>query len=270
MSFKFFSTKLFKFIIVIAISGSLIFLNPYRIFNPVRSALFFIFSPLQKMAYGLASEMSEIKNSLSSIGQLKKENEKLLQENRDFLAEQSKFEEIGKENETLREQLKLLPREKFDLEGASIISQNSYEQNDWIEIDKGGKDGIVNDMPVIVNSGILVGKVSEVYYNTSKVLLIDNPDNAVNAVDSETNSKGVVKGEYGLGITMSMVLQNDALNKGDKVVTSGIGGSFPQGLLIGNIGEITSSADKLFQQAAISSPINFSQLRFVFVIKKNN
>jgi rod shape-determining protein MreC len=267
MSFNFFSGKFFKLIAVLVISGFLVFLNPYDVFNPIRSVFFVIFSPFQKVAYGLTFEISEIKNFLSSIGQLKKENENLIKENREFLAEKSRLEEMGRENEMLRQDLKLLPRDKFNLEGGSVISQDFYGQGDWIEIDKGSSNGIEKEMPVIVDSGILIGKIGEVYPTTSKVILLSNPDSAVNAVDSKTDSKGVVRGEYGLGIIMDMVLQSESLNQGDDIITSGIGKGFPRGLLIGKVQEIGSSGDRLFKRAIISSPVDFSRLRFVFVIK---
>ncbi len=267
MSFNFFQTKLFKVLIAVSLSVFLIILNPNGFFSPIKTAFFVVFSPFQKVAYGLTFEASEIKNFLFSIGQLKKENEKLIEENRFFLAEISKLKEEKKENEKLREELRLLPREKFNLEGCSVISRDPNEQGGWIEIDKGKKDGIAKDMPVVVNSGILIGKITEVYPTTSKVLLLSDTESSVNAVDSETESKGIVKGEFGLGIIMDMVLQSEALNKGDEVITSGVGKGFPSGLLIGKIEEVSPSGSGLFQKAIISSSVDFSRLQFVFVIK---
>ena len=264
---NFFHTKLFKVLVVLAISGFLIFLNPYNIFNPVRAAFFVVFSPVQKIAFSLSFEFSEIKSFLGSIGQLKRENETLLRENRELTAKNTSLEDVKRENETLRQELSLLPRDKFDMEGAAVISQDFYGKNDWIEINKGSSDGVDKDMPVIVDSGILIGKISEVYPTTSKIILVSNTGSTINAIDSKTESKGVVRGEYGLGIIMDMVLQNDSLNQGDDIITSGVGKGFPRGLLIGKIQEIGLSGDKLFKRAIISSPVDFSHLQFVFVIK---
>jgi len=253
--------------VVVFISVFLVILNPCGFFSPIKTAFFVVFSPFQKVAYGLTFEVSEIKKFIFSIGQLKEENEKLIEENRSLLAEISNLREERKENEKLREELRLLPRDKFNLEGSTVISRDSNEQGSWIGINKGKKDEIKKDMPVVVNSGILIGRIEEVYPTTSKVLLLSDMGSSINAVDSKTGSKGIVKGEFGSGIIMDMVLQSEALNQGDEVVTSGIGKGFPAGLLIGKIGEVSPSGSELFQRAIISSPVDFSRLQFVFVIK---
>lgn len=269
MPFNFFQTKFFKVVIVVALCVAVIVLSPVKFFAPFRSALFFIFSPIQKVAFTTAHEFVSIKDFLSSIGKLKKENEQLLKENNELLAKKSEMEEIGRQNEMLRQELNLLPREKFNLIGARVISQDFYGQGDWIEIDRGTKDGVEKEMPIIIDSGALVGIVGEAYPTASKVLLVNNTESSINVVDSETDSKGIVKGEYGLGIILDMVLQSEGLNKGDKVITSGIGKGLPRGLLVGTVSDIGASADKLFKRAIISSPVDFSKLQFVFIIKGN-
>jgi cell shape-determining protein MreC len=79
----------------------------------------------------------------------------------------------------------------------------------------------------------------------------------------------VIKGEYGLGIMLDMVLQTDSINVGDSVVTSGISGEVPRGLYVGTIQEIHQSDDHLFQQAIIASPLQVAKTQIVFVIKNS-
>jgi rod shape-determining protein MreC len=261
------SGKIFKVVIVVAILGLLIFLNPKNIFSPLRSLLLGALSPVQKISYSFSSRLANMTGVFSNIGNLKKENEELLRQNQQLLAENASLKDLENENNLLREQLKLLPRNQFNLEASTVIGQDLRGLGNWIEIDKGERNGIKKGMPVIVSNGILVGKVDEVFSNISKIILISNPQSNINAVDENTGAKGIIKGEFGLGTVLDMVLETDSLNKGDQIITSGIGENMPRGLLIGKANEISQSQDRLFQKAIVTSATKFSSLQFVFVIK---
>ena len=215
----------------------------------------------------VSRNISESSFFLSSIGTMREENEKLLRENNALLAEVAGLQEAKKENDILREQLDLLPRDKFELEPSFVIGQDPQGLGSWLIIGKGSSDGISSGMPVIVSEGILVGKIDEVGPDSSRVNLLTNATSAVNASDLETGAKGLLKGTYGLGIVMDMVSQSDILNEGDTVITSGLGGELPRGLLIGKIQEVKVSPDKLFQQAIIMPRIRYQKLDIVFVVK---
>lgn len=241
--------------------------NPKNLFNPFQE----IFS---KASYGFQKFFSSTGNSveglfgfLGSISNLKEENENLIKENNYLSSELAKLQEEKKENEVLREQLKLSPRDNFELENAFIIGQDPQRLESWIMIDKGSLSGIAIGMPVIVSNGILVGKIEEVSRDVSKVALLTNSSSVINAIDLNTDAKGVVVGKYGLGLLLDLVAQTDVLDRGDDIITSGLGGDMPRGLLIGKIQEATFSSDKLFQQAIITPKIKYSNLRIVSVIK---
>ncbi|MCX6765972.1 MAG: rod shape-determining protein MreC [Candidatus Moranbacteria bacterium] len=264
---KFLATKLFKVILIAAACGLLIFLNPANVFHPLQLAVKEIFSPFQKISYLASLKLLGAKEFLSSIGQLKRENERLTEENQKLLARNAMFRDVERENKLLKEQMNLAPGDKFKLETAYVISRDPRGLGNWIEISKGRSDGIREGMPVIVSQGILIGVADEVRAGSSRVTLITNPQSVVNAMIAETGTKGVVRGEYGLGIIFDMVLQTDPIKAGDEIVTSGIGKNIPRGLLIGKVQDVRLSGDRLFQQAAISSPVQFSRTEIVFVIK---
>ena len=96
---------------------------------------------------------------MGSIGQLKGENEKLIEENRDLKVTLANLEEAKRENEYLREELKILPRNKFKLEGAVIIGSDPSGEGTWVAINKGKNNGIEKGMAVIVGKGVLLGKI---------------------------------------------------------------------------------------------------------------
>jgi rod shape-determining protein MreC len=169
----------------------------------------------------------------------------------------------------LREQLELLPRDKYDLVAATIVSQDSQGMGNWMEIDRGSNDGITSGMPVIVSKSVLIGKIQEVGANSSRIMLLTNSKSTVSIMTSQNSTKGIAKGEYGLGIIFDMILQTDTVQIGDDVVTSGIGGETPRGLYVGSVQEVHASSDHLFQQAVIAAPLSVSKLQTVFVIKGN-
>jgi rod shape-determining protein MreC len=109
--------------------------------------------------------------------------------------------------------------------------------------------------------------VEETYANMAKVVLLTDSESVINVRDSETEAKGVVRGKFGLGLVLEMVSQDDTLNAGDSVITSGLGGDLPKGLLVGKIQESKASLDRIFQEAIVITPIKYSNLDVVFVIK---
>lgn len=265
---QYLSVKSIKFIAVAIICFLLIFFNPKGFFNPVRMVFFEIAYPFQKTFYVLGQNIEETFSFFSSIGSMRTENERLIRENNSLISEVASLQEMRKENEILREQLKLIPRDKFELVSSSVIAQNPQNTGSWLVIDKGSSDGIDVGMPVIVSEGILVGTVGDVSLNSSRVILLTDSSSLVNANDLETGARGIITGVYGLGLVMDMVAQIDALNEGDTIITSGLGGDIPKGLLIGKIQDINMSSDKLFQQAVVIPRVRYQKLDLVFVIKK--
>lgn len=264
---KFTSTKLFKIIIIATLFVLLVFINPQAIFSPVRSGFTLMLAPFQKVLYSVSLGFKNTKEFMGSIGQLKHENERLIKENQNLLAENSMLKDMRNENTALREQLDLLPRDHYDLVTSFVISQDPNGTGNWIEIDKGRYDGIEEGMSVIVSKGILIGRVQEVGVKNSRVVLLTSPKSTVNVMTLENSTKGVIKGEYGLGIIFDMILQTDSIQAGDNVVTSGVGGDIPRGLFVGVVQEVHPSDDHLFQQAAVTAPLQISKLQMVFVIK---
>lgn len=268
MGRKFFSKRLYKFLVVVIISLGIIFLNPKGFFSPLRSLILKITYPFQKTFYMTSDSVADYWNFITSISDVKKENEKLLKENFFLISEVTSLKDQKKENEILRSQLDLIPREKFELEASFVIGQDPQGLGSWIIIDKGSNKGIQFGMPVIFSQGLLVGRVEEVYADSAKVSLLSDAQSAVNATDLETGAKGILKGEYGLGIILDLVSQKEALNVGDVVITSGLGSNMPKGLLLGRIQEVRLSSDKLFQQAIINPGVKLKDLEIVFVVKR--
>ena len=256
-------------IVVGSILVGLLLWNPQKILYPVRLAVSVIAMPFERIFSGVGFYIASSLEFLSSVGALKQENEALVGDNIRLMAENAKLVDMQKENEILRKQFELLPRDTFQLKAAEVIGFDEQNSGNWLMINRGSSDGIESGMVVIVDKGAVVGRVTDVLPGNAKVLLLTSPESVVNGIDAQTEAKGIVRGQYGLGMVMDTVLQSDTLTRGDSVVTSGLGGEFPRGLFLGNVDAAHPSPDRLFQQVTLIPMVNFLKLRTVFVITGN-
>jgi len=264
---NYFARKILKMFLISVFCLALIFLGARNFFNPVRKIFSSLAYPFQKTFYLAGRKISDGFSFFSSISGLHAENNRLVRENYGLKGQVALLENEKKENEKLRSELGLIPRAEFNLEASFVIGQDPQKQGDWLLIDKGSAGGIRENMPVIVSNGIIVGRISEVSLNSARVELLSYAKSSLNANDLETGAKGIIRGEFGLGIIMDMISQKDTINTGDTVVTSGLGSNMPKGLLVGRVQDVQPTADKLFQQAVIAPEVQYSKLDVIFIIK---
>ena len=137
---------------------------------------------------------------------------------------------------------------------------------DFILIDKGSKDGIKVGFPVITSKKILCGRISEVYDNFSRIMLISSPASSFDAKVSDQDIFGVVKGKGGLNLEITLVPKDKEIKTGDQIVTSPLEGIFPKGLLIGEIKDVSKKDIEPFQSSTITPFFGTEDLNMVFVI----
>ncbi len=239
---------------------------PRRYFwNPIKGTAAMIIAPAQKVLNTSASSVFGFFSTISRISQLAKENESLREERDKLLSEKVKLLEDEKENEILRQQLNFQKKNPFKLVPGQVIAKDPTNIQETFSIDVGANDGVKESMPVI-SSGMMVGKVSEVGPTSSKVLLITNPNSIVNGMLQESRAYGLVRGELGYGLIMDSIPQDTKINVSDLVVTSGLGGNYPKGLILGEVTEIISKQGEIFQSATLRPILDFNKLELVFVI----
>lgn len=202
-----------------------------------------------------------------SIGDLKNENEKLYEENLRLKSQLAQLKDVKSENEQLRKQIDLGPVQKYNLAAAVIVGRELSGQNDIYYIDKGRKDGIEEGMAVIIEDGIYIGKIIKTMQDQSQVELLLGKDSRTNVEVVESSEKGIIKGEFGTSVVLDMIPQTTQLQSGDTIVTSGLSGKIPRGLLVGYVKDVMPSSDQLFQKASVILPANINKIRIVSVIK---
>lgn len=205
----------------------------------------------------------QVWDNWNELDELKKENEGLK-------AEQAHYSEILAENIRLKNLLSFKQGyTQYRLTGASVISRDYGGWTHTMVIDRGEDSGLQKYMPVIVPSG-LVGFVSEVYQNSARVQLLLDPRTSVGGIVQRPTSRVVsmVSGNSGnpgqLAFT-NLPKEADVI-KGDTIVTSGYGGVYPKGLVIGTVDKVDVDAIGGTQIANITPAADFSHMEEVFVI----
>ena len=226
-------------------------------------SLFYSFSaPIQRVLWRAGESTSDFFQGIVRVKTLKQELDELKLENQELLGQIVDLKDLKEENKTLRQALDLELQKDFKLALGQIISKDISQ--DFILIDKGAKDGIAKGMSVITEQRVLMGRISEVYEDFSKVMLIFHKKNSFDV--KVNNISGIVKGQGSSNVLLDFVPREENLSQGDVVVTSALGGIFPKGLLVGRIKEIKKNDVDPFQQAEIEAFFDISQIGTVFII----
>lgn len=254
-------------------------LNLTAITKEVKNFFYLISSPIQKTLWGAGDRVSDFFEIISEIKNLKKEvdehsfidalrcawaNEELRLKIEALISENAKLRELKKENEALRMALGMGLEKEFKLLLTEVIGKDISQ--DTLLISRGLKDGISKSLPVINQQKVLVGKIGEVYENFSKVILISNKESSFDAKIPESDIQGVVRGKESGKLFFDLVSKEKEIKEGDLVVTTALGGVFPSGLLVGEIGKVFRSDVEAFQQAEILPTFDIGELEILFVI----
>ncbi|HLC39032.1 MAG TPA: rod shape-determining protein MreC [Patescibacteria group bacterium] len=256
--------KILISILALVIIASLIIPKKYFL-TPVKGAAMTVLAPIQKIVSGSGKSIYDFFSTISKISRLAKENDQLRLEKDRLVEKNTALVEAQKENEILRSELNFRNSNPYKLLPVNVIGKDPTNVQESLTIDAGTKDGLKEGMPV-VSAGILVGKISEVHYTSSNVLLVTNPNSVVNAMLQESRAYGLVRGELGFGLVMESIPQETKINVGDRVITSGLGGIFPKGLIIGQVLEIISKQGDIFKSASLKPDLDLSKLEIAFVI----
>ena len=240
-----------------------------RVKNLVRETI----APLQESATRLLRSVREGVASVRGLGGLVQENERLSREVVRLQARQREGKVLLLENEDLRRQLGFARRSASALVAGEVIARSRDGWWTTLRINRGAADGLQPEQAVVSMEG-LVGKTVSVSERTADVLLLSDPTCSVSAQILRTGSFGLVSGrgpswEGQVVCRMEFINKNVQILPGDEVVTSGLGGIFPKGLLIGYVDRVTTDRSGLYQYADIISQADLGTLQYVFAVKQS-
>ncbi len=267
MKFNLFKRRSALFIII---GISIIALHFLKILIPVENLIIKISSPLQSPLYSAGTFMYRLNPFVKNNENLEQKNKGLKEENQKLLIENLALKTRIDQMKILEEQTKYLESRNLNFLTARVISKDIFHQYDFLTVNKGKKDGIVINLPVVVNQGIMIGKVIEVDEQSAKIILLTNPHNQTAATFEDKNKTiGVVSGDYGLSMKMDLIPQEEIIEINEKIITSGLEEFIPKGLIIGEVTRIEKEEHGFFQIAYLRSLISYNNIYFVSILKTN-
>lgn len=229
-------------------------------------------APMQKVLSSAVNWFNTIYGYLYDYDSLLAENESL----RSQLAEAQQSArdgiEASEENKRLRELLYLRAKHTdYIMESAKVVLWSSSNWSSAFTISKGLTSGIELNDPVVTEEGILVGQITEIGTNWATVSTLIDVDMSVGAFVGATGSSGMVVGEYALmkdkTAKLTFLADGAQIFVGDEVLTSGSGGAFPAGLVIGTITHVQNEAGGQIEYGIVEPRCNLDALVQVFIIK---
>jgi rod shape-determining protein MreC len=250
--------------------------------QPLEDIALGVLQPLFRGALGVSQGAQDLTGGFGDVTALREQIHQLQSQVNELAINSVRVRELENENALLRQQLSYKQSNPdFDLVGAAVLERNPdvarvvgedpTNLTRYIIVDQGSAEGIKVGMPVATPQG-LVGRVTAVGTHWAKALLITDPSSSVNAVVQSTRATGVVQGETGNLVTNELIIkyvpQGEAIQVGDLILTSGLGGSFPKRIVIGQVTEVRKHDIDLFQEATIRPTVDFTRLEFVLILKK--
>ncbi len=150
---------------------------------------------------------------------------------------------------------------------AQVYARGPSSWFNTVLINKGEKDGVTKDMAVATSEGV-VGRVIEVSSGMAKVLLITDSNSAVDVIVQPSRAQGILEGKIDEICILKYVQKSDEVQSGDKVITSGLGGIFPKGLVVGTVTKVDRKRPGIFQYVEVTPTVDLSKLEEVLVLRE--
>lgn len=228
-------------------------------------------TPFQKVASAVVDRMEELYGYIYEYDNLVQENERLRAQLAQLEQESRDNDQASEENIRLRELLNLQAKHTdFTFESAKVVSWNASNWDSSFTISKGSESGLEVGDSVVTEYGVLVGTIIETGSNWATVETVVDLDTSVGVLVGSEEVSGILEGDYTLMrsqyMKLSFVAETGRVITGDIVVTSGAGGAYPQGLIVGNVTSVHSEAAGQIEYAVVEPFTDLNGLTQIFVV----
>ncbi len=237
--------------------------------NAAESAARFVFSPLQKGTTYVFNGLGQVWRRYVALTDAAERALEAEGEKRRLELELQRLRASEKENVRLKRLLRFKKEHKLDAIGANVIAVDLFGDYRSITIDRGRRDGI-SSKAVVVNDKGVVGRIWKLYGSTAQVLLMTDPNSAIDSLIERTRAQGMVQGLPGkdkLECQIVYSLRTTGVQEGDLVVTSGMDSRFPAGLPMGRVSRLSQQREGIFIEAVLDPVVDFTRLEEVLVLE---
>jgi len=243
---------------------------PERLTLGIKSTVREAMAPLQTVMTDFWKGVRESASSVRGYRRLLKENQQMSAEMARLLGEVRDLKLREQENEQLRTQLAFSQRARRSLIPCEVIARDREGWWQTVRLSKGALDGVAPGMAVVSVDG-LIGRTVEVSPHTCDVLLVSDPGCKVSARILRNGTFGIVSGrgpswKGQVVCRMEFINKNEPIMPGDEVMTSGLGGVFPKGLLLGYVDQVFTDMSGLYQYADVIVKAELGTLQYAFVV----
>ena len=255
----------------VILSGTIIVIGILLLSSSYRESLDQFKSIISSMVTPLQININYIVDTLftdeqNNPGELVNLNATLTAENAILRSENIRLNETKYERDMLAELLNFTQLDNVHTYlTANVIGQDTSSFLQYIIINIGTTGGVQRDMPVVTNAG-LVGIINEATPRASKVLLLNSGQMAVNVKVQNSGADGVLFGQASKDMRLKYIALDATIQSGDLIFTSGLGGSLPANIPVGEIASVRSRAYDVFQEAEVLPLVDLDDIEIVMVI----
>lgn len=230
-----------------------------------------VMRPIKTLATSFLQSLEKVYGYMYKYDKVTAENEKLKAEIADLEQKYRDYTAISEENERLNQLLKFSSKHSdYTYEPATIISWTASNWSSTFTIGKGENSGIRLGDSVVTEYGYIVGQVTEVGSTTATVTTILDTSSSIGALVYSSSESAVAQGDLKLlregCLKLSYLPDNASVATGDTIITSGKGGKFPQGLVIGYVEDVYKTSAGLADYASVAPAADVSTLTHVYII----
>jgi rod shape-determining protein MreC len=258
-------------LLVVLVAVSLMLLTVYfregdgGILHTARRATLAVSAPVASVGTAITSPVRAVGSFFEGIGASRERLEALEAQNEELRARLAELEEARQENERLGALVEFAEERKLAKLGARVIQRPMSSWEGVVVIDRGSADGVEPGMPIIAAQG-LVGQVAEVSAGSATVRLLTDQQSGVASMIQSTRALGVLRGSVGGATSLDFLDRAMLPQVGDVVLTSGLGGVYPKGIVVGDVVSVDDRRGELYPRIVVASRVPIDRLEEVFVL----